>query len=63
MPWKEIRVEEQRQLVVREHLEGASIAELSEVYEISRKTIYKWLERYEQQGSVGLGDQIGRAHV
>jgi putative transposase len=46
MPWKEIRVQEQRLLVVREHLEGASISELSEIYEVSRKTIYKWLERY-----------------
>jgi len=56
MPWKEIRVQEQRLLVVREHLEGASISELSEVYEVSRKTIYKWLERYEQQGPGGLAD-------
>jgi len=56
MPWKEIRVQEQRLLVVQEHLEGASIAELAEVYEVSRKTIYKWLERYDQQGPGGLGD-------
>jgi len=56
MPWKEIRVQEQRLLVVQEHLEGASISELAEVYEVSRKTIYKWLERYDQQGPGGLGD-------
>jgi transposase len=60
MPWKEIRVQEQRLLVVREHLEGASIAELSEIYAVSRKTIYKWLERYEQRGPGGLGDQSRR---
>jgi len=60
MPWKEIRVQEQRLLVVREHLEGASISELSEVYEVSRKTIYKWLERYEQQGPAGLADRSRR---
>jgi len=60
MPWKEIRVQEQRLLVIQEHLEGASISELSEVYEVSRKTIYKWLERYEQQGPGGLGDQSRR---
>jgi len=56
MPWKEIRVQEQRLLVVQEHCQGASIAELSAVYAVSRKTIYKWLERYRQQGAAGLAD-------
>ncbi len=53
MPWKEIRVEEQRLLVIQEHEEGASISELSEIFEVSRKTIYKWVERYREQGPGG----------
>ena len=60
MPWKEIRVEEQRLLVIQEHAEGASISELSEIYVVSRKTIYKWLERYREQGAGGLIDHSRR---
>lgn len=56
MPWKEIRVEEQRRLVVQDHEEGVSISELAEIYGVSRKTIYKWLERYDEQGMAGLSD-------
>jgi putative transposase len=60
MPWKENRVQDQRVLLIQQHLEGASISELSEGYEVSRKTIYKWLERYSQQGVGGLSDQSRR---
>lgn len=62
MPWKELRVEEQRLMVVREHEEGASITELAESLGVARKTIYKWLERYEQQGLSGLKDLSRRPH-
>ena len=62
MPWKELRVEEQRLLVVREHDEGTSIAELAETLGVARKTIYKWLERYELQGLDGLKDLSRRPH-
>ena len=41
MPWKEIRVEEQRLLILREHDEGVSISELAEFHGVARKTIYK----------------------
>lgn len=60
MPWKEIRVEQQRLLVIQGHSEGASITELAEMFEVSRKTIYKWLERYQQQGPTGLVDRSRR---
>lgn len=62
MPWQEIRVEEQRLLVVRGHQEGMSITELAEIHEVSRKTIYKWLERFEEQGLEGLRDRSRRPH-
>jgi hypothetical protein len=45
MPWQEIRVEERRPAVVQDHLEGMSISELAEINSVSRKTIYKSLER------------------
>ena len=62
MPWQEIRVEEQRLLVVPGHREGMSIAELAEMKEVSRKTIYKWLERYQERGVAGLSDLSRRPH-
>jgi transposase InsO family protein len=62
MPWQEIRVEEQRALMVQDHEEGMSISELSEIYGVSRKTVYKWLERHGEQGMAGLNDVSRRPH-
>jgi transposase InsO family protein len=62
MPWKEIRVEEQRLNAIQEHDEGESISVLAETLGVSRKTIYKWVERYEQQGVAGLSDLSRRPH-
>src|ERR1039458_9227194 len=62
MPWKEIRVEEQRLLVVQDREEGMSISELAEIHGVSRKTIYKWLDRYQEQGVQGLRNPSRRRH-
>uniref|UniRef100_Q01SC5 Resolvase helix-turn-helix domain protein n=1 Tax=Solibacter usitatus (strain Ellin6076) TaxID=234267 RepID=Q01SC5_SOLUE len=59
MPWQEIRVEEQRLLMIRDHEEGMSISELAEVYGVSRKTVYKWLERHDEQGFLGYKHRAG----
>src|ERR1700683_2428747 len=56
MPWKDLRVERQRLLLVQDYEEGTSISELGEIYDLSRKTIYKWLERPEEHGVNGLAD-------
>jgi putative transposase len=39
-----------------------SIVELAEQYGISRKTIYKWMKRYEGSGLAGLVDRSRRPH-
>lgn len=62
MPWQEIRVEKQRLLMVQDYGEGMSISELSEIYGVSRKTVYKWLERYDEQGLAGLIELSRRPH-
>jgi transposase InsO family protein len=62
MPWQENRVEEQRLAVVKDREDGLSISELAEINGVSRKTIYKWLERYEGQGLEGLSDLSRRPH-
>jgi len=40
-----------------------SISELSRQYNISRKTAYKWIERYLEEGSPGLVDRSRRPRV
>ena len=55
-------MEQQRLLLVQDYEEGASITELAAIYGISRKTIYKWLERHERQGVIGLADLSRRPH-
>ena len=63
MPWQEICVEEQRELMVLEALAGRrSKAELAAYFNVARKTVYKWLERYQAQGREGLVDRSRAPH-
>ena len=57
MPWKEIRVVELRKQMIEEWLKGNSITSLSRAFGVSRKTIYKWINRYKRVGKDGLRDQ------
>jgi transposase InsO family protein len=63
MPWKESHALEQRNGFITEWLKGEqSITELSEVFEISRKTAYKWLERFDKGGRGGLSNASRAPH-
>jgi putative transposase len=63
MPWKEETVLEQKQSLIKDYLDdGYSIAELSRRHKISRETIYKWIERYEEEGIEGLHDRSRARH-
>jgi putative transposase len=58
MAWLETRVMDQRmKFIVEYEDEEESMAELCRRYGISRKTGYKWLGRWLQEGPVGLGDR------
>lgn len=58
MPWKETCVINERTTMISEYLSGDySIAELARRRGISRKTVYKWIRRYEADPSGGLADQ------
>jgi transposase InsO family protein len=58
MPWKETCPMDQKIQLLSDCLKGDyTITELSQTYQISRKTIYKWLERYQEQGSHGLDER------
>ena len=48
--------------MIREHDAGESITALAEIYQVSRKTIYKWLKRYETAGAAGLTDRSRAPH-
>lgn len=49
MPWKEETVEQQRtNFILLANEEGSNISELCREFGISRRTGYKWLERYRQ---------------
>ena len=63
MPWCETSPMEQRLEFVREYAsELFTMSELAAQYGISRKTGYKWLERYAAAGLNGLRDQSRRPH-
>jgi putative transposase len=57
MPWKENKTMDLRVQLIHDHEEGQSIAELAEIYDVSRKTIYKWLARHDAGGVAGLADR------
>ncbi len=64
MPWKEVTTMSLRLEFVRLALhEDANMSELCQRFGISRKTGYKWLKRYEQQGKQALMDQSRRPQI
>src|SRR4026208_432334 len=57
MPWGVVSLMSLRQEFVRlSESKAVSFAELCRRYAISRKTGYKWLRRYRQQGGDGLAN-------
>jgi len=56
MPWLETAPMEQRERFVRDwHLGLYTMTELGARYDISRKTGYKWLERFDEGGRQAVG--------
>jgi putative transposase len=63
MPWIEVRPMDQKILFVADWLRGvSSVSDLCEIYNISRKTGYKWLKRYDQSGVDGLHEVSRKPH-
>jgi putative transposase len=63
MPWKEELPMDQKTQFVSEYLrDSLSFTELCLRYHISRKTGYKWINRYEAEGPTGLLDRSRRPH-
>jgi putative transposase len=63
MPWLETAPMEQRERFIRdERLALYTMTELCERYGISRKTGYKWLDRFDAGGRAGLSDRSRAPH-
>lgn len=61
MPWSETTAMEQKTQFIKDHLQlGITMTELTELYNISRKTGYKWVNRFEHYGPPGLVDRSRR---
>src|SRR6266581_3952440 len=61
MPWREASPMDQRTQFIADHLRDVlSITELCALYGISRKTGYKWIDRYIRHGPAGLEEDSRR---
>jgi putative transposase len=59
MPWS-LPMDQRRQLI-KDLADGVfSVSELSDRYHVARKTVYKWLNRYQGQGDAGLRERSRR---
>jgi len=58
MPWSQTTPMDEKTRFIADHLRGTfSISELCTNYRISRKTAYKWIDRYQHEGPGGLEDR------
>jgi transposase InsO family protein len=64
MPWEEKRaLSERMRFLVAVQESDENLSELCRQFGISRKTAYKWIERYEVLGPAGLEDRPSVAHA
>jgi transposase len=55
MPWESVTVSKQRQSFIRDYVDGHyTRTELAERFGISRKTAYKWINRFKRGGLKGI---------
>ena len=54
---------ERRVELIREYHDGESIVSRAESYGVSRKTIYKWIDRHAAEGTAGLEDRSRAPHT
>ena len=64
MPWRQRSPMDERLEFLREYeSELFTMTELAAEYGISRKTAYKWLDRYDAAGVRGVADRSRRPHT
>ena len=61
MPWSQTSPMDQRTQFIADYLrQTLSVVELCDLYGVSRKTGYKWIDRYLRQGPAGLEERSRR---
>ena len=61
MPWSQLSTMDQKTQFIADYLRHSlCVTELCALYQISRKTGYKWVARYEEEGAPGLADRPRR---
>jgi transposase InsO family protein len=61
MPWQQVTpMSQKKEFINLGQREDVNISRLCRYFQVSRKTAYKWLGRYRQEGEVGLGDRSRR---
>lgn len=61
MPWSETSPMDQKVQFIADYLRGTmTVTDLCALYGVSRKTAYKWIDRYLHQGPAGLDERSRR---
>lgn len=61
MPWQEVSAMSlKREFIVLANQEGANVRELCRRFQISSRTAYKWLHRFQEEGVAGLAGRSRR---
>ena len=64
MAWENFEVEQQRLRVVKSYMSGTvSMTDICNKYGISRKTGYKWCQRFIDNSKEGLKDLSKAPHI
>lgn len=64
MPWRDVKPMDEKLLFIADYIRNhhKTFSQLCQQYGISRKTGYKWVQRYEQQGMEGLDERSRCPH-
>ena len=57
----EMRTPEEKEIIVKEYLNGETATKLTNKYNLPDKLIYRWIKKYENNGLEGLKSQTGKA--
>ena len=64
MPWSQTMPMDQRVQFIADYLRDTlSMTELCDLYHVSRKTGYKWVQRYLRRGPIGLEELSRKPRV
>ena len=55
-----MRTPEEKEIIVKEYLNGETATKLTNEYNLPNKLIYRWIKKYENNGLEGLKSQTGK---